>query len=106
MTNNLNSVILEGTVTTVAKADDQISFCLSVVRYCRAGEEVIREESVFTVVAYDRLAEVNRNIVEVGKVLRVVGRLRTVQYMAYPFPMVELYAEHIEEKPGSVPEEK
>lgn len=99
MRNNLNSVILEGTVTTTAKADDQTSFYLSVIRYYRADDEVCKEESVFTVVAYGRLAESTRDILEVGRVVRVVGRLRSVQYVSSPYPTVELVAEHIEVKP-------
>ena len=99
MTNNLNSVILEGTVTTAAKSDDQISFYLSVIRYYHVGDEVFKEESVFTVVAYGKLAEVTRDILEVGREIRVVGRLRSVQYVSSPYPSVELVAEHIEVKP-------
>lgn len=105
MKSNLNSVIVEGTVTTVAKADDQISFYLSLIRYYRAGEEVLREESVITTVAYGKLAEVNRERLEVGKEIRVVGRLRSVQYVSSPYPMVELVAEHIEVKPDGKEEE-
>lgn len=99
MTNNLNSVILEGTVTTAAKADEQTSFYLSVIHYYHVGDEVFKEESVFTVVAFGRLAESTRDILEVGRVVRVVGRLRSVQYVSSPYPMVELVAEHIEVKP-------
>lgn len=106
MKSNLNSVIIEGTVTTVAKADDQISFYLSMIRYYRVGEEVVREESVITVVTYGKLAEVNRDRLEVGKEIRVVGRLRTVQYVSSPYPMVELVAEHIEVKPDGKEEEE
>jgi single-stranded DNA-binding protein len=99
MTNNLNSVILEGTVATTARADDQTSFYLSVIHYYRVGDEVYKEESVFTVVAYGRLAESTRDILEVGREIRVVGRLRSVQYVSSPYPSVELVAEHIEVKP-------
>ena len=106
MKSNLNSVIIEGTVTTVAKADDQISFYLSMIRYYRVGEEVVREESVVTVGAYGKLAEVNRERLEVGKEIRVVGRLRSVQYVSSPYPMVELVAEHIEVKPDGKEEEE
>ena len=106
MKSNLNSVIVEGTVTTVAKADDQISFYLSLIRYYRAGEDILREESVITVGAYGKLAEVNRDRLEVGREIRVVGRLRSVQYVSSPYPMVELVAEHIEVKPDGKEEEE
>lgn len=99
MRNNLNSVILEGTVTTAAKSDDQTSFYLSVMHYYNVGGEVFKEESVFTVVAFGKLAEVTRDILEVGREIRVVGRLRSVQYVSSPYPSVELVAEHIEVKP-------
>ena len=101
MKSNLNSVIVEGTVTTVAKSDDQIVFYLSVIHYHRVGDEVFKEESVITTVAYGKLAEVNRERLEVGKEIRVVGRLRSVQYVSSPYPMVELVAEHIEVKPST-----
>lgn len=106
MKSNLNSVIIEGTVTTVAKSDGQISFYLSVIHYYRVGEEVFKEESVFTVGAYGKLAEVNRDRLEVGREIRVVGRLRSVQYVSSPYPMVELVAEHIEVKPDGKEEEE
>ena len=105
MKNSLNSVILEGTVTTVAKADDQIAFSLSLIRYYRIGEEVRREESVITVGAYGGLAKAHRETLEVGREIRVVGRLRSVQYVSSPYPMVELVAEHIELKPDGKEEE-
>jgi single-stranded DNA-binding protein len=105
MKSNLNSVIIEGTVTTVAKSDDQISFDMSVIRYYRIGEEILKEESVFTVVAYGKLAEVNWDKLKVNREIRVVGRLRSVQYVPSPYPMVELVAEHIEVKPDEKEEE-
>jgi len=105
MKSNLNSVIIEGTVTTVAKSDDQISFYLSVIHYYRVGEEVFKEESVITVVTYGKLAEVNWDKLKVNREIRVVGRLRTVQYVSSPYPMVELVAEHIEVKPDGKEEE-
>lgn len=103
--NNINSVIIDGTITTITKADDQIALCLSVIRYYNAGDEVLKEENIFNIIAYGNLAKVNRDRLEVGREIRVVGRLRTVQYMALPVPMVELIAEHIECLPDGKEEE-
>lgn len=99
MRNNLNSVIIEGTATAVSVYDDSVSFNISVVRYYRELGEVMKEVSVLTIVAYGKLAECMKDAIEVGREYRVVGRLRSYQYVSSPYPMVDIVAEHIEAKP-------
>lgn len=105
MHNNLNSVILEGKIISITKCDDRCHFTLLVRRHYRTSEGIRREDGYFNVYAEGRLGEVMNEKLDTDKGVRVVGRLVNVQYVGNNCATVEIYAEHIEDRP-STPEEE
>ena len=98
--NQLNSLILEGTVTKSAVYEDKkASFSISVSRYYKdTNGESGETKSYFDVEVNGVLAEKLFNKLKEGREVRIVGQLRskTVDdiYKVY------VYAEHIEFKPS------
>ena len=107
MHNNLNSVIVEGKIISITKYDDRCHFTLLTHRYYVREDKVFSEDSYFNVYAEGRLGELMNEKLDTDKEVRVVGRLVNVQYVGNSCATVEIYAEHIEEKPGKPePEEE
>ena len=107
MHNNLNSVILEGRIVSITKYDDRCHFTLLVCRLYRREDKVFCEDHYFNVYAEGKLGEVMNKRLDNGKEVRVVGRLMNVQYVGNNCASVEIYAEHIEDKPSTPePEEE
>lgn len=97
--NNLNSLILEGVVVGEPhKVEERnvLNFTIEVARYykTRDGNDAT-ELSLFKVVAYGRMADLP---MEVGKQIRVVGRLRENKWVdgGVTHSEVQVVAEHIE----------
>ena len=99
--NNLNSLIIEGVVKgepheVEVGASKRVYFTVEVARYykTRDGNDAT-ELSLFKVVAYGRMADLP---MEVGKQVRVVGRLKqsTWEEGGVTHSEVQIVAEHIE----------
>ena len=102
MTNNLNSLILEGVVSGephLVKTSDVLNFTVETTRYYknRAGEDV-EEKSQFKVVVYGRMCKLP---LKDGSGVRVVGRLKQNIWTdsdGMKHSEVQIVAEHIEIK--------
>ena len=97
--NNLNSLIIEGVVVGephYLEERNVLNFTIEVARYykTRDGNDAT-ELSLFKVVAYGRMASLP---MEVGKQVRVVGRLRENKWVdsGVTHSEVQVVAEHIE----------
>jgi hypothetical protein len=88
--NNLNSVIIEGTVKTKKSCQGGLDISLSVLRFSTAG----KEENVFCVRTTGVIAERCDDRCKEGTGMRVVGRLQQTDNG------VVVFAEHVEFKPA------
>ncbi len=104
----LNSIILEGTVSDdfqtleVPAGIEGITFPISVERlYKDKTGEQHKEVSVFEIRVYGATAEYAKQKCQVGRGIRVVGRLKQVCYKVAgkEYSKVVVIAEHIEYKP-------
>ena len=107
MTNNLNSVIIEGIIGKVEPmqktgcSTNFKTFDVAVNRCYKSGEDVVHEVSIFDVEAWGKLAEsVEGKLVKDAKV-RVVGRLKQEIFTRgkQKCSRVKVVAEHIEAVP-------
>ena len=102
MSNNLNSLILEGVVVGephLVKTSDVLNFTVETTRYYKnkAGEDV-EEKSQFKVVVYGRMCKLP---LKDGSGVRVVGRLKQNIWTdsdGMKHSEVQIVAEHIEIK--------
>ena len=96
--NQLNSLILEGTVTKSAVYEDEkASFTISVARYYKDTNGEIGEiKSYFDVVTGGAPAEKLHKKLTEGRVIRIVGQLRSEN--VNNTNRVYIHAEHIEIK--------
>ena len=107
MHNNLNSVMLEGKIISISKCDDRCHFTMLTRRYYSRNGKVFCDDGYFNVYAEGKLGEIMNEKLDTDKEVRVVGRLVNVQYVGNNCATVEVYAEHIEEKPSTPePEEE
>jgi len=95
--NHLNSIILEGKVTTITRPPFDglrkvVRFTIESHREWSNGSDVITEFHNFDVEAEDALAESCSRNMEEGRIVRIVGRLRGES-------CVVVIAEHVEYKP-------
>ena len=102
--NNLNSIIIEGTVDKAAYKKDPgvLSFTVGVNRCYKDGNGIKNHISYVDVVAFGRLAEGSREL-STGAVVRVVGRMtqdRWEDKAGRKHSRVYIVAEHIEYAPG------
>ena len=113
MTNNLNSVIVEGNLTKDADFDSTqkgtgfCTFSVATNRYFKSGEEVMHEVSYFDVEAWGKLADSCRSLLVKGSGVRVVGRLKQDRWNSEDGKAksrVKIVAEHIEAKPVTATE--
>ena len=113
MTNNLNSVIVEGNLTKDADFDSTqkgtgfCTFSVATNRYFKSGEEVMHEVSYFDVEAWGKLADSCRSLLVKGSGVRVVGRLKQDRWNSEDGKAksrVKIVAEHIEAKPVTAAE--
>lgn len=101
MTNNLNSVIVEGTITKIEKVDKAVFFTICTKRHFRdMCGEIHEEASYFNIETYGKLAESCDEILKENTIVRVVGRLKSLT------GDVCIVAEHIEAKPPTANKEK
>lgn len=100
--NQLNSLILEGTITKSAVYEDKkASFSISVSRYYKdTNGEAGESKSYFDIEAEGVLAEKLHDKLVEGRNVRIVGQLRSKD--AENETKVYVRAEHIEFKPGKV----
>lgn len=104
MTNNLNSVIVEGTITKIEKDDRAAYFTVCTKRCFKdMSGEIHEETSHFEIEVYGKLASSCDNILKEETSVRVVGRLKSYRYLQNKVVVV---AEHIEAKPMTTNEEK
>lgn len=101
--NLINSVIIEGTIGNVdTSLNSMTEFELNYERtYKFSNGETMTEKSCFTVQTIGKLSEVFRHNADVGRGVRVVGRLKQ---MCYELDGKEhsrnvIVADHIEFKP-------
>ena len=115
MTNNLNSVIVEGNLTKNAEFDSTqkgtgfCTFSVATNRYFKSGEEIQHEVSYFDVEAWGKLADTCRGLLVKGSGVRVVGRLKQDRWNSEDGKArsrVKIVAEHIEAKPVTVAEKE
>ena len=97
--NILNSLIIEGVVVGEPHHLEErnvLNFTIEVARYYKTRDgNYATELSLFKVVAYGRMADLP---MEVGKQVRVVGRLREIKWVngGVTHSEVQVVAEHIE----------
>ena len=113
MTNNLNSVIVEGNLTKNADFDSTqkgtgfCTFSVATNRYFKSGEEIQHEVSYFDVEAWGKLADSCHGLLVKGAGVRVVGRLKQDRWNSEDGKAksrVKIVAEHIESKPVTAAE--
>ena len=113
MTNNLNSVIIEGNLTKSAEFDSTqkgtgfCTFSVATNRYFKSGEEILHEVSYFDVEAWGKLADSCRGLLTKGSGVRVVGRLKQDRWNSEDGKAksrVKIVAEYIESKPVTAAE--
>lgn len=107
--NQLNSLILEGNATRlpdIRETPHGFKVCripLAVNRYYRNSEgKSVQEVSFFDVETFGKLAEFSEKNVEVGRGMRVVGRLRQSRWKTLEgknASRVSIVAEHVEFRP-------
>ena len=103
MTNNLNSVIVEGTITKIEKVEKAAYFTVCTKRYFKdTCGEIHEEASYFDIEVYGKLAEACDKMLKEETGVRVVGRLKSIRY---EHNKVVIVAEHIEAKPATVNKE-
>lgn len=103
MTNNLNSVIVEGIITKIEKVENAAYFTVCTKRYFKdTYGEIHEESSFFEIEVYGKLAESCDKMLKEETGVRVVGRLKSIRYLQNK---VVIVAEHIEAKPATVNKE-
>ena len=103
MTNNLNSVIVEGTITKIEKDDRAAYFTVCTKRFFKdMNGEIHEEASYFDIEVYGKLASSCDELIKEETGVRVVGRLKSIRYLQNK---VVIVAEHIEAKPATVNKE-
>ena len=100
--NHLNSIILEGKVTTITRPPFNglrrtVRFTVESRRTYEYENATYEEFNSFDVEAYDNLADACSANMEEGRIVRIVGRLR--QYCPGSESRVVIVAEHVEYKP-------
>lgn len=106
--NMLNSIILEGKITKAGEKEcqftdiPQLSCTIAVERFYKgkSGED-ITEVSEFDIIAYHKMAEYLERHKEIGRSIRVIGRLKQLKWLdgEKECSRVAVIAEHIEFKP-------
>ena len=108
--NNLNSVLIEGTLVrdplfrSTPKGTPVCTFSLASNRYFKEDSGLEREVSFFEVEAWAKLAEAIRDFGSKGRSCRVVGRLKQERWTGSDGKgrsRVTIVAEHVEFKPQS-----
>ena len=100
MTNNLNSIIIEGIVEKCEKVENATFMRLHMRRYFKDNCGEIHEEHTYVdVEAYGKLASSCSELLTEGAGIRVVGRIKSINYENY---RIVVHAEHIEAKPVTV----
>lgn len=102
--NTLNSIILEGNVSTLVEpVKDTFTFSIASHRhYKNAAGEIQTETSLFEIVTYGQMAEIANKQCQLGRGVRIVGRLKQTQWTepdGKKWSKVIVIAEHIEFKP-------
>jgi len=105
--NHLNSIILEGKVTTIIRPPFNglrrtIRFTVESQRTYEHENATYEEFNTFDIEACDNLADSCSANVEEGRIVRVIGRLRGESYLNIldePESRVVIIAEHVEYKP-------
>jgi len=99
--NQLNSIILEGSIEKIEKVDDVINATISVKRFYKNAEgEMVEEVSYFDTEVYGQLARLFEEKGKIGREIRLVGRLKQNRWTEgdKEFSKVFVVAEHIEFK--------
>ena len=99
--NQLNSIILEGSIEKVEKVDDVINATISVKRFYKNAEgEMVEEVSYFDTEIYGQMAKLFEEKGKIGREIRLVGRLKQKRWTegGKELSKVLVVAEHIEFK--------
>ncbi len=102
--NDLNSVLIEGTVITephLQKTGDDIRLLMRVEshRFCKEGDEIRTKRDAFDIVVKGHQAEICYGRLSVGRGVRIVGCLRTIERSNLTEYSVFIEAQHVEFKP-------
>lgn len=107
--NSLNSILIEGNLTAVPVSrvtpNGATVCCFSVAsnREYKVNEVYEKEVSFFEVETWGKTAEVCARILEKGKGVRVVGRIKQDRWTGSDgknYSKIKIIAEHIEFKPN------
>lgn len=75
--NQLNPIVLEGSIEKIEKVDDVINATISVKRFYKDAEgEKVEEVSYFDTEVYGQLAKYFEEKGKIGREIRLVGRLK------------------------------
>lgn len=97
--NQLNSIILEGSIEKVEKVDDVINATISVKRFYKNAEgEMVEEVSYFDTEVYGQLARLFEEKGKIGREIRLVGRLKQNRWTEGDKELSKVFvvAEHID----------
>jgi len=106
--NNLNSILIEGTLTkdavfkTTPKGGSVCTFSIACNRFFKQGEDFEKEVSYFDVQTWAKLAEACYNKGSKGRGVRVVGRMKQERWNdpeGKSRNKVVIVAEHVEFRP-------
>ena len=107
MINNLNSLLLEGTLTNdpVHNENGLVTFTLSSINQIKSGKESLEKVNHFNItVKGKRLSDICFNTLRSGRKVRIVGYLMEVveSNKKYENNSIDIIAEHIEFKPVKI----
>lgn len=113
--NELNSLIIEGNLVrdpVLSETPKGTVFCTFTIASNRMyilNNEPIREVSYFEIEAWTKMAEICKEYGEMGRGVRVVGRLKQDRWVGKSgehFSKVKVVAEHVEFKPKFTPKKE
>lgn len=103
--NDLNSVLIEGIVITkphLQKTGDDVRLLMRIEshRVCKEGDEIRKvKRDAFDIVVKGHLAETYYGRLSVGRGVRIVGCLRTIERSNLTEYSVFIEGQHVEFKP-------
>ena len=105
--NNLNSILIEGTLvrdsqSRTVNGTALCNFQLATNRYCKKNTGMEKEVSFFDVESWSKLAEACITKGKKGRGVRVVGRLKQNRWNdnnGKPHSKITIVAEHVEFRP-------
>lgn len=101
--NNINSLIIEGKIEEIQKGETKTVCKISTERFFKnSSGYTVKETSIFECLFYGNLAELVNKKCDVGRCVRIVGRLRQdifINEMGKKESQTVIISEHLEIKP-------